>query len=111
MLIAVGGAGALLAAALAGLDDTATVTVALSGLAALVLGYRIDRLQGGWAVQFYASAVCILGATVAGQGYVAVELGVLGEHRSTARLLVAAGVLMAVGGFVQLARAPLRRSA
>ncbi len=107
-LMAAGGILAMAAAVWSGLQDTATLTVAASGLAALILGYRIARLRGGWTVQFYAAAVCVLGATVAGQGYLAVELGVLGEHRSTAWLLVAAGGLMAAGGLTQLLAQPLR---
>ncbi len=101
-----GGTLALVVATTIGLADTAVLTVALSGAASAGLAWRMSRLRPGGLQNLYAWACCVFGATTAGQGYLAISLGVTGTSSLQAWLWVIAGLMVISGATVALLRKP-----
>ena len=97
VVIMAGGMLAVMVAFSIGVDDTAVLTVALSGATSAALGWRMSRLRPGALQNLYAWACCIFGATTAGQGYLTLDLGATGAPKVEAVLWIVAG-LMVIGG-------------
>jgi hypothetical protein len=100
-------AGGLLAcpAALAGGQAGAVRAIVPAGLAIAVLAWRMQRLAAGRVAlrSFYASAAAVLGATIAGQGYLRLAMDGGGwDGHAWAWLAVAAGLAAVLGGIARL---------
>jgi hypothetical protein len=99
--------GGLLAcpAALAGGEAGAVQAIVPAGLAVALLAWRMQRLAAGRVVlrSFYASAAAVLGATIAGQGYLRLTMDGGGwDGHAWAWLAVAAGLAAVLGAVARL---------
>ena len=100
-------AGGLLAcpAALAGGQAGAVRAIVPAGLAIALLAWRMERLSAGRVLlrSFYACAAAVLGATIAGQGYLRLSMDGGGWNgHAWAWLAVAAGLAAVLGGVGRL---------
>lgn len=105
-LITLGGLLGAVVALTIGVNDIAVLTIGLSGLMSAALGYRMSRLGAGALRTGYAWACCVFGATMAGQGYVALSLGLNGSGRLQAWLWIAAGAMVLAGATTSLVLRP-----
>ena len=99
--------GGLLAcpAAVAGGQAGAVKAIVPAGLAIALLAWRMQRLTAGRVLlrSFYACAAAVLGATIAGQGYLRLAMDGGGwDGHAWAWLAVAAGMAAVLGSLGRL---------
>jgi hypothetical protein len=105
-LITAGGLLGLLVAVSIGVTDIAVLTIGLTGAASAGLGWRMSRLRPGHLMHAYAWACCIFGATMAGQGYLLLRLGVSGVGTTEAWLWIISGITIIAGATSALVLKP-----